>query len=270
MIFLDKVVIIVLFFVLQIPLIIAAVLRMIAEKKLKMHGIVAEGVVIHTKSKHYVNISYEVNGNKYTKKYAPKVGCNLSEGDTVEISYLISNPKYSFPHTYQLHTLSIAYIAFAIVFMLFADFMIIVGLFVTKALFNLCFSVVIGIAIMGAALINLISELNYTNATNATKVVNGKIISHSKFGTEDIFVAEYILNGKKNCTREMRVSIKDNNNKLKKGDEVEVRYISDKPYLAIISTDLYTLKKARLLFIFSCCLALAIIIFNILRFNIVH
>lgn len=248
--------------ILQIPLFYLAFRRLIKEKKCNASNLSTEGNIKTSKSDQYVNVEYEVTGKIYKKKYIKKPYCSLSEGDKILINYLENDPIYSYPQSYQVHNLSSGYTAFAILLLFVANFLIYAAMYLNKEMFDNVFYSVVYISVVLTILTYFISERRFIKNAQITK---GKIVAKCTLEKNEIFVAEYVVNKKKHYTREMKIPSKLCNKPLEIDDEVEVKYLPNKPHCAIISNDIHPFIIARKLLIGATITALTLLILYLIH-----
>lgn len=248
--------------ILQIPLFYLAFRRLIKEKKCNASNLSTEGNIKTSISDRYVNVEYEVTGKVYKKKYIKKPYCSLSEGDKILINYLENDPKYSYPQSYQVHNLSLEHTVFAIIFLFIANLLVCVAMYSSKEMFDILLYFVAYSGIVLAILTNFIIERRLIKNAQITK---GKIVAKCTLEKNEIFVAEYVVNEKKHYTREMKIPRKLCDEPLRIDDEVEVKYLPNKPHCAIISNDIYPFRIARKLLIGAAITALILTILYLIH-----
>ncbi len=248
--------------ILQIPLFYLSFQRLIKEKKCKDSSRSTEGILRSSKSAQNVNVEYEVKSKTYKKNYIKKPCCNLNEGDKILINYLETDPKFSYPQSYQVHNLSLEYTVFAIVFLFIANLLMGVAMYSNKETFDNLFHLIIYGGIVIAILTYFIRERKFIKNAQITK---GKIVAKCTLKKNEIFVAEYVVKEKKHYTREMKIPRKLCDEPLEINDEVKVNYLPNKPHCAIISNDICPFRIARKLLVGAAITALILIILYLIH-----
>ena len=241
--------------VIQIPVVGLLIFNYINKKRCMNYGEMTEGRAYSVKSDRYLTVEYEVDGKVFKKKYLKKHYYGTGTKENMQVKYLVAHPSFSFPKTYQIYSLSPDYDLFALLFLFAANILLAVGLFADRETFDFLFNIFILFAILTAAFAMYIAEFRLIRSN---KKISGIVTNIGKEKNLQIFVAEYKIDGEKYYTREMKVPSTGNYSALKVGEEVEVKYILNRPHIAIISEDIYEYKNSKT-FLFL-ALAVAIVI----------